>query len=232
MRQKAGALRQAVELVVLLAGGEGAAGHVEVGDVCRTSLQGSDGEGAGVGEQVEDLGAAPFHLLEFGRELAHPAAAFGHVEEKTVVLPAQHVHQKTRGAFGDDVRVGHAAGHQARVGTRAGAGWAALLKDPVEVFLLASRCDVPPAGLQRGADGRELVFGRRREAGEDEDGRIRVERPLLAAGIQPAPPVEDAARVDRQRHGGDGVEQGLHGQDFGVFGLRRLMVKREQLFLV
>ena len=134
MRKKAGATqRQAVEPVVLLAGGERAARHVEVGDVRRAALQGGDGEGAGIGDQVEHAGAAPLPGLERGGELAHPAAAFGHVEEQAVVLAAQHVHQKARGAFGNDVRVGHAAGHEKRVAARLRArGLPTLLKDPVE----------------------------------------------------------------------------------------------------
>ena len=108
------------------------------------ALQRGDGEGAGVGEQVEYFGAAPFALPEIGRELAHPAAAFGHVEEQAVVLAAPHAHQKKRRAFGDDVRVGHVAGHQARVDAGAGACWplrglAALLKNPGERVLLAGQ---------------------------------------------------------------------------------------------
>ena len=38
MRQKAGALRQSVETMVLLTGGERAAGHVEIGDVRGAAL--------------------------------------------------------------------------------------------------------------------------------------------------------------------------------------------------
>ena len=94
---------------------------------------------------------------------------------------------------------------------------------------LIGRRDLLPAGLQRGADGGELFVGGGGEAGEDEDRRVDVERPLLAAGIQAATAVEDAAGVYRQGHGGDGVEQGLHGDVSSVSGLWPFLGKRKQL---
>ena len=53
------------------------------------------------------------------------------------------------------------------------------------------------------------------KAGEHPHGRVGVQRPAFAAGVQAAPAVEDAAGLGGQRSGGNGVEQGLHGGGAG-----------------
>ena len=109
---------------------------------------------------------------------------------------------------------------EARVAAAGAAlGFAALLKDPVECVLLPRRRNVPPARVQRCADGGELLVAGGRKAGDHEDGRVRIQRPLLAARVQAAAAVEDAAGIRGQRHGGDGIEQGLHGGGFGAASL-------------
>ena len=141
--------------------------------------------------------------------LARPAAAFGHVQKQAVVLPAQHVHPVARTGLRHDVRIGNAAGHHVGVGA-AGAALrlAALLKDPVQGL---ARRQLRPARCQRGANGGQLLVADRGKTGEHEDGRVGVQRPGLTAGMPAAAPVENALGIGCQRHGGDGVKQGLHG---------------------
>ena len=203
VRQKAGA-RQPVELVVVLAGGQGALGHVHVQHLARAGVQRSDGEGAGVGEQVQHLQAvAVFGVLRHMR--AHPAAAGGHVQEQAVVLAAQHMGAVLQAGLGDDVRLGHAAAHQARLGL--GAGLAHLV-DPVQRLALADLC---PAREQGAVQGLQRGLVQRLEAGQHQHGGEGVQHQVLAAGVAPAAAVEQAAGIGRDFELGDGVEQGLHG---------------------
>jgi hypothetical protein len=195
-----------------LAYGERAPAHVHVDHLARPGLQRHHREGTGVGEQVQYLDAMALGAAR-ADVAAHPAAALGHVEKQAVVLPPADVHAVARALLGDDVRLGHAAGHGARLGAR---GVAAALKDPVQ---RGAGRDLLPAAGERGTHGGELGLGVRpdgQEAGEHENGREGVERPVLATGVQAAPAMEDALGVGGQIHRGDGFEQGVHGQIVGA----------------
>jgi hypothetical protein len=104
------------------------------------------------------------------------------------------------------VRIGHAAGHQPSVG----AAGAALLKYPTQRLV---RLDLLPARVQRGANAGQVVVRRRGKAGQNEHRWKHVQRPGPAVREAIAAPVKDALCIPVQRHGRDGVKQGLcHGQ--------------------
>ena len=229
VRQEARA-RQPVELVVVLPAGDGAAPHVHVHHLGRAGAQRRHREGAGVGEQVQHPGAPAGGGAVRGHVARHPAAALGHVEEQAVVLPLEHVHAVARAVFGHHVRIGHATGHQPRVGRALQAQrLAALLEHPVQRLPRRQLC---PARLQRGAHGGQLRLGGGREARQHEDRRVGIQRPWLAPRMQAAPAVEDAPGIGRQGHGGNGVEQGLHLGVCSIFGLQRLSIKRCKLSIM
>ena len=121
-----------------------------------------------------------------------------------MVEAAQQVHPEARPVLDDRVGLRHAAGHRACLGP----GLEAVLVHPVEGL---ARRDVGPAGREGRADGGQRLVAGRLEGGEQEHRRIGVEGPVLAARVQPAPPVEDAPRFGGHGKLGDGVEEGLHG---------------------
>ena len=113
------------------------------------------------------------------------------------------------------MRVGHGAGHQARLAAALHAqGLAPVLKHPVQH--LAHRGNLRPACVQRGADGGQLLIGGRGKACDDEDRRVGILHPLFIARVFAAPAMKDTRGVGGQRHGGNGVEQVLH-RKVGVF---------------
>ncbi len=130
MRQKTRPSGNAVELVVVLAGGNGTARHIDVDHLARTGLQRHHRKRAGVGKQIQHLGgvisSASRHLR--GNVVMHPAPPLRHVQKQAVVLPLINLHAKLRAPLSDGVRLGHAAGHQ----TRIGAAPVAVLKHPVQ----------------------------------------------------------------------------------------------------
>ncbi len=174
------------------------------------TVQCHHGKRAGVGEQVEHLEAIAVLPAGLGI-LAHPAAAFSHVQEQAMVLAAQHMGFEARAVLGDYVRVGHLP-CISRVSVRP---WvrSASLRHWKTQFSGCPGARTGPALGQGGADGGQLRFGLVggwQKAGEHEHGRVGVQRPLLAAGVSAATAVEDALRIGGQGHGGDGAEQGLH----------------------
>ena len=198
-----GAGLQPIEPVVLPPRGQCAPGHVHVDHLGRACAQRRHRKRAGVGKQVEHAQAGVLRGVAL-----HPAAAFGHVQEQAVVLPAQHMHQVARAVFLHHMRLGHLACH--------GAGFALLrvaaLVHPVQC---GAGCQCGPARLQGLVHGGQQGVVGGFKAGEHPHGRVGVQRPAFAAGVQAAPAVEDAAGLGGQRSGGNGGEQGLHGGGAG-----------------
>ena len=134
-----------------------------------------------------------------------------------MVLALHHLHPKAGTLLGHGVQFGHAAGHQPRFTAACSAQRrTAALKDPAQPL---ARRQLLPARRQCRADGGQFLlggfggfggFGGRQKTGQHKDRRKSVQRPVLAAGVQPAPAVEDALRIGGQGHQGNGVEQGLH----------------------
>jgi len=123
-----------------------------------------------------------------------------------VVLALRHVHPVARAILGHHLRLGYVARHQAGVG----AAGAALLKHPIQWL---TRRDLLPARLQRGADAGQVLARRRGKTGQHENRWKHVQRPGPAVREAIAAPVKDALCIPVQRHGRDGVKQGLcHGQ--------------------
>jgi hypothetical protein len=89
MRQEGCATGEAVECMVLLPDRQRALAHVQIHHLPGAGLQRHHREGAGVRKQVQHLQSGVGGAMG-----AHPASAFGHVQEQAVVLPFQQVHPK------------------------------------------------------------------------------------------------------------------------------------------
>ena len=197
MRQKAGARGEAVKPVVLLPNADGPLAHVHVDHQFGTGLQSHHREGAGVGKQVQHPKVrAARHLLHV---IADPAPALGHVQKQPVVLPLQHMHAKPCTLLRDHMRIRHLPRHQPGLG----AAIEAALVDPVQRLL---RSQLLPACGQSSADGGQFVVAGGLEAGQHQNRRKSIQRPVLAARMQTTPAMENALRIGRQIHRCDGVQ--------------------------
>mgnify|MGYP000084107394 CR=1 FL=1 len=61
----------------------------------------------------------------------------------------------------------------------------------------------------------QLGLGGRLKTGEHPDRRVGIQRPLLTPRVQAPTAMEDALGPTGEAHGGDGVQEGLHGQELG-----------------
>ena len=136
-----------------------------------------------------------------------------------MVLATQQVHAVARAVLGDHMGLGHRAGHEPRL--RAVAAQPGL-QHPVQ--RLAWR-DLLPARREGRADGGLVLRRQCSETGQQQHGRERVEHQVLAARVQATAAVEDALRIGREGHPGDGVEQGLHGFFGGQGGRLWLLIR-------
>ena len=197
MRRKTGSSLDAVDLVVVLAGGQRALAHVHIEHLTGTCQFGDDRESAGVGKQVEH-----FHALWPGvgqHLLAHPFAAGGHVEEQAVVLSARDMDEVFGAVLGHHMWLGQLAAHD-------------TCFDPATAFAglespdqrLVCRGNLLPALLKCLTNDGQLCLIHGGKAGQHDDGRERIQRDLFAARIQPAPTVKDALGIGAIGHLGNG----------------------------
>ena len=197
MRGKAGTGLDAVELVVVLASGQRALAHVHIEHLPSPGQLGDDGEGAGIGKQVEHLHASGALVAQY--LLAHPAAAGGHVQKQAMVLAACNVNEVLGPVFGDYMRLGQGAAHDAGFDLATGLTG---LKGPGK--RLVCRGNLLPALLQGLTDQSQLGFIQGRKAGQHDDGWKGVQRYLLAARIAAATAVKDALGIGAIGHLGNG----------------------------
>ena len=209
--QKTCARRQAIELVVLLPGGNGPARHVHVHHLPGACLQRHHRKGAGVGKEVEHFHPrrSPCRAATCVCTQRRPSAMS---RNRPWFWPRSTCTRKRAPSSVTTCGSGHAARHQPGVGL----ALVAALVDPVQRRAGASCCQraaraAPALDRASSVTGWKLVSTTRGKASS-----AQCSQP----GCSPPRPWKMRWASGGHFHRGDGVQQGMHGVS-GIGGRRK-----------